>query len=183
MKTSLLFLLFLPFQSNALDYYVDQENPGILTVQGQIKEGESERFAEEVSTNDIHTVAFDSVGGNFMSSIKIGKFVREQKLNTIIYKNKKCSSACTYAFMGGVERTIDKDAKFAMHRPYFNEDMPGKYTEGYDIGVIASVAVATHLIKMGFDPLTANLHLLSKRLKTFTSVQQRDLNIITAKSR
>jgi hypothetical protein len=183
MRTSLLFLLFLPFQSNALEYYVDQKNPGMLTVQGQIKGDESKRFVEEVLTNDIHTVAFDSMGGNFMSSIKIGKFIREQQLNTIIPKNKKCSSACTYAFMGGVERTIDKGATFAMHRPYFSEDMPGKYIEGYDVGVIASVTVATHLIKMGFNPLTANLHLLSKRLTTFTSSQQRDLNIITAKSK
>jgi len=180
MKIFLPLLLLLSFQSNALEYYLDEKYPGILTVQGEFNQDDVNRFTKQVLTNDVHTVVFNSTGGNFMSSIKIGKFIREQQLNTFIPKNKKCSSACTYAFMGGVERTIDKDAKFAMHRPYFNEDMPVKYTEGYDIGVITSVTVATYLIKMGLDPLTASLHLIGKKLAYFSPKQQADLNIITA---
>lgn len=180
MKIFLPLLLLLSFQSNALEYYLDEKYPGILTVHGEFTQGDTNEFIKQILENNVHTVEFDSTGGNFMASIRIGKFIREQQLNTFIPKNKKCSSACTYAFMGGVERTIDKDAKFAMHRPYFNEDMSGKYTEGYDIGVITTVTVTTYLIKMGLDPLTASLHLISKKLAHFSPKQQADLNIISA---
>jgi hypothetical protein len=180
MKIFLPLLLLLSFQSNALEYYLDEKSPGILTVQGEFNQDDVNRFTKQVLTNDVHTVVFNSTGGDFMVSIKIGKFVREQNLNTLISDNKSCVSACAYAFMGGVERTVDKDARFAMHRPYFNESIPGSYNEGYDTGIVASVMVTTYLIKMGLDPLTASLHLIGKKLVRFSPKQQADLNIITA---
>jgi hypothetical protein len=181
MKTLLLFLLFIPLHLSALEYYTNEKTPGVLLVEGTIQQSEVDEFSAQVLAKDVHTVSFNSTGGNFITSVRIGKFLREMNINTTILNGNRCSSACTYAFMGGAERSIEDGAKFAMHRPYFKEDMTGTYIEGYDVGVILSVTATTHLIRMGFDPVTANLHLMSKRLKTFTSVQQRDLSIITAR--
>jgi hypothetical protein len=180
MKT-LLLLLLLPFHLSALEYYTDEKTPGVLLVEGIIQQGEVNEFSAQVLEKDLHTVSFDSNGGHFMSSIKIGKFLREQNINTTILNGNRCSSACTYAFMGGAERSIEDGAKFAMHRPYFDEDTTGTYTEGYDVGVVLSVIVATHLIRMGFDPATANLHLMSKKFRIFNPTQLKELSIVTAK--
>jgi len=181
MKTLLLFLLLLPFHLNALEYYADEKTPGVLLVEGTIQQGEVNEFSAQVLEKDVHTVSFDSIGGNFIASIRIGKFLREQNINTTVLDGNRCSSACTYAFMGGAERSIEDGAKFVMHRPYFNKDMTGTYIEGYDVGVILSVTATTHLIRMGFDPVAANLHLMSKEFRTFNPTQLKDLSIITAR--
>jgi hypothetical protein len=66
-----------------------------------------------------------------------------------------------------------------MHRPFFNEEMPGNYNEGYNAGIITSVMVVVYLIEMGLDSLTASLHLINKQLAHFDQEQQKNLNIIT----
>jgi hypothetical protein len=175
--TTLFFVL--SSQCNALEYFVNAEYPGVLLVQGKFEPDDTVKLTSEVLSNQIHTIMLNSEGGNLVSSIEIGYFIREQKLNTLIPENGYCFSACTYAFMGGVERTIDGDAKFAMHRPFFNEEMPGNYNEGYNAGIITSVMVVVYLIEMGLDSLTASLHLINKQLAHFDQEQQKNLNIIT----
>jgi hypothetical protein len=66
-----------------------------------------------------------------------------------------------------------------MHRPYFAGDIDGKYTDGYNAGIVTSVMVVTYLIEMGLDPLTSTLHLINKELAHFNPTQQLELNIIT----
>jgi hypothetical protein len=180
MRILLLFLL-ISFQSNALEYFVNEEYPGVLLVEGKFNKKDSVRFNKEVLSNDIHTIMFSSQGGNLVSAIEIGYFIREQKLNTIIPENGHCYSACSYAFMGGVDRSIDGDAPFAMHRPFFDEEITGKYNDGYDAGVVISVMVVTYLIEMGLDPLTSILHLINKELAYFSAKQQKEFDIITAR--
>ena len=175
-----LLVLLISFQCNALEYYTNENYPGILLVQGKFLPSDPTEFAAQVSENEVHTIMLSSIGGNMVASIEIGYFIREQKLNTLVPEEGHCYSACTYAFMGGVERTIDGEAKFAMHRPFFNEEMPGMYNEGYNAGIITSVMIVTFLIEMGLDPLTSGLHLINKDLAYFSRTQQKELNIITS---
>ncbi len=172
--------VFASLQINALEYFTNEKYPGVLLVQGKFELPDADEFSRQVLQNDIVMVMLDSVGGNLVTSIEIGYFIREKGLNTLVPTNGVCYSACTYAFMGGVERSIDDNAPFAMHRPYFDEEMDGKYNVGYDAGIVTSVMVVTYLIEMGLDPLTASLHLINKELAHFNPTQQLELNITTS---
>jgi len=182
MKVFLLLLAMLcPLCSNALEYYTNEEYPGVLLITGLIIQGDIGDFKNQISENDIHTVMMNSDGGNLVTSIEMGYYIRENNIRTIVPENGSCYSACTYAFMGGVERSIDGDAPFAMHRPYLSEEVEGTYNNGYKAGILTSVMVTTYLIEMGLDPLTATLHLLNEQLAHFSKEQQKNLNIITAR--
>jgi hypothetical protein len=172
--------VFASLQISALEYVTNEKYPGVLLVQGKFELPDADEFPRQVLQNDIEMVMLDSVGGNLVSSIEIGYFIREKGLNTLVSANGACYSACTYAFMGGVERSIDDNAPFAMHRPYFGEEMDGKYTDGYNSGIVTSVMIVSYLIEMGLNPLTASLHLLNENLAHFSPAQQMELNIITA---
>jgi hypothetical protein len=174
-----LIITFTSLQINALEYFTNEKYPGVLLAQGRFEPSDADEFSRQVLQNDIEMVMFDSVGGNLVTSIEIGYFIREKGINTLVPANGVCYSACTYAFMGGVERSIDGDAPFAMHRPFFNGEMPGKYNEGYNAGIVTSIMIVTYLIEMGLDPLTSTLHLINKELAHFNPTQQLELNIIT----
>lgn len=179
-KIILIAFVLYPLCINALNYFTNDTYPGILLVEGVFEPNDVEGvsiYIEEVPT--IHTVMLNSRGGNLFSSIEVGNLIRENGIATLVPENGICYSACTYAFMGGLARTIGEGASFAMHRPYFSEEMDGKYTDGYNSGIITSVMVVSYLIEMGLDPLTASFHLLSKDLAHFTPRQQKELNIIT----
>jgi hypothetical protein len=178
--TLTLFTLLTSLQINALEYFTNEEYPNVLLAQGTFERGDIIEFTSQVLHNDIETIMLDSGGGNLVSSIEIGYFIREQNINTLVPSQGSCYSACTYAFMGGIFRSIDDNAPFAMHRPYFGNEVVGEYTDGYNSGIITSVMIVTYLIEMGLDPLTASLHLLNERLTHFTQTQQLELNIITA---
>jgi hypothetical protein len=177
-----LITVFASLQINALEYFTNEKYPGVLLVQGTFELPDADEFSQQVLQNDIEMVMLDSVGGNLVTSIEIGYFIRERELNTLVPANGVCYSACTYAFMGGVERSIDGNSPFAMHRPYFVDDIAGEYIAGYNAGIVTSVMVITYLIEMGLDPLTASLHLINEELAHFNQEQQRTLNIITETS-
>jgi len=174
-------LALCPLCSYALSFHTNTEYPGILLLTDEFVKGDFETFKYHLSKEtDIDTIMLDSNGGNMMESLNIGFTIRESGLNTIITEDSKCYSACTYAFMGGVKRTIETGAPFAMHRPFFIKQLPGRYNDGYNSGIDVSIIVSTYLIEMGMDPLVAVLHLMNKDLAHFDITQQLELNIITA---
>jgi hypothetical protein len=180
-KPLVLILGLCPLCSYALSFYVNANYPNMLLVEDTFEIGDVDLMLLHLSDNKIDTILFNSEGGNMVESLAIGSLIRDYKLNTIVPINAYCYSACTYAFMGGVERTIDVSAEFAMHRPFFNEEMPGMYNEGYNSGIITSVLISSYLIEMGLEPNIAIFHLLSKKLKYFNTSEQKELNIITAR--
>lgn len=72
----------------------------------------------------IYWIAFDSEGGNLAAALELGRLLRRENLRTTV-KNEhckdaflcddademvpkaRCSSACAYAFLGGIERRLD----------------------------------------------------------------------------
>jgi hypothetical protein len=51
-------------------------------------------------------IEFNSPGGNLGAGLQIGLAIRELGLATRVPDGKSCASACTYAFLGGVERRV-----------------------------------------------------------------------------
>jgi hypothetical protein len=76
---------------------------------------------DKVNTEGLH-VKHDSViinnspGGNVETAKKISRIIRKNKLSTWVPKDKYCSSACLYVFIGGICRM--GQGKIGVHRGF-----------------------------------------------------------------
>lgn len=76
-------------------------------------------------------IRFNSAGGSVLGSIRLGFAIRDEGLETevggyysefssgeekIISRKPKCVSACVYAFVGGVKRSVHPNGTFAVHQ-------------------------------------------------------------------
>lgn len=139
---------------------------------GRIDETTPSRLAEAIRRPDAHQILFHSTGGSLEAGLEIGRIIRENGLNTSIGKPVwfpttarngetlygwaeiepgECSSACAYAFLGGVRRDLAY-GQLGFHRfsPNDNGTLPG--SGGIIAGQIVSSVIVEYLSEMGIDP-------------------------------
>ncbi len=82
-----------------------------LSVIGQIFDETADEFQKIIddiksTKKKLHLdmVHFNSRGGSFSASLEIGRAIRAERLNTFISSDAICHSACTIAFIGGIQR-------------------------------------------------------------------------------
>jgi hypothetical protein len=77
-----------------------------------------------------------SPGGDLVGAIEMGKLIRARGLSVVAHG--LCASACTYMVMGGVNRVVTRDARYAVHQffdpratdqaqPYYSPEMMSAY--------------------------------------------------------
>jgi len=64
-------------------------------------------------------VFLNSLGGDLLAAMKIGKALRNVRAWVWVDKSAECASACVFILAGGVERNIVPGARVRIHRPYF----------------------------------------------------------------
>jgi hypothetical protein len=87
-----------------------------------------ERFLESRKIARGGIVVLNSEGGNLMESLRLGNEIRSAGLATTVRDYDRtsdsfrdggaCASACAYAFLGGVERTVGKGGRIGVHQIY-----------------------------------------------------------------
>jgi len=129
-----LLLIFLVFFSNIsladvtlkkLDEYDKFHRQYVLLYLSESIEVEDAKVFQEaidkINTEGLH-VKYDSVvinnsnGGNVVAAKKISRIIRKNKLSTWVPKDKYCSSACLYVFIGGICRM--GQGKIGVHRGF-----------------------------------------------------------------
>ena len=69
---------------------------------------------------------FDSPGGSMTAAIRLGELLRNLKVRTIVGRGfvrngevevepGRCASACVFAFLGGVTRSMPKNSRLGVH--------------------------------------------------------------------
>ncbi len=98
----------------------------MLKVSGEIRENTLDDFKKVIdevkSTNKklhLNMVHFDSIGGSGTVAVEISRIIRSEGLNTFVASDDICHSACTYAFIGGVQRYAF--GKFGVHNTTFTD--------------------------------------------------------------
>jgi hypothetical protein len=127
----------------------------VLLVAGSIEAGDALRFLSHVENLDEppRTVALHSPGGRVAEAQRIGRFIREQGLSTLIVPDAACLSSCPYMLAGGVERTVSRTAWVGLHQHYHDERtiLPAFLAvQGIQDGQGDTLA---YLGEMGIDPL------------------------------
>jgi hypothetical protein len=62
----------------------------------------------------------DSIGGDILAAMRIGRLVRKLEGRTTVAARAKCHSACALIFIAGVERI--SVGEIGLHRPYLDTD-------------------------------------------------------------
>ena len=104
-------------EARALTFKVDRhDGQRVLVAQGKIAQGDARTLREWLRKDpDIQEILFNSPGGIFKEGIKIGRTLRDLDRVTRVPGKAMCASACVWAFMGGVLRFADEDAKLGVH--------------------------------------------------------------------
>ena len=84
----------------------------LLYISESIEKEDAKAFQDaidKINTEGLHVkydsvVINDSIGGNVETAKKISRIIRKNKLSTWVPKDKYCSSACLYVFVGGICR-------------------------------------------------------------------------------
>jgi hypothetical protein len=117
-------------------------------------------------------VRLNSPGGSLVGGIALGELFRARGISTEVGSSLPipqptepgladrspgiCASACAYAYLGGVERNLDEDAKLGFHRFYQEnslEQPSAKLFTGQDLGnaQMITAALTLYTLKMGVD--------------------------------
>lgn len=109
-----------------------------LLASGEIDADAAERLGHILDTNVYGTIAFDSPGGNLQGGLALGVLIRDRGIHTRVaaayfeealvegggseirtrVNGAGCFSACAYAFMGGVSRTLEEGGQIGVHQFY-----------------------------------------------------------------
>lgn len=86
-----------------------------ITVRGSIELGITRRLGELIAANPgTRLLVIESDGGNIYEARGVARLLRENAMASLV--DRSCTSACTTAFIGGVKRSMKRDARIGFHQ-------------------------------------------------------------------
>lgn len=129
---------------------------GIVSAVGFIEAGTAIRFGEFIARlserGRIKTIYLHSPGGSVRDAIEMSRFIRENKMNTVITKHAYCASSCPLVFSGGVKRIMTKPAALGVHQIFTSDSAIGTLQQGVANAQAISAQAQQLLVEMGVDP-------------------------------
>lgn len=137
-----------------------------------------EDFLKTVTLSPEIPVVLDSKGGSIQGGLRLGEALRKAGASVTVGRSipvsaappggkglarhqliprlGRCFSSCTYAFLGGVKRTIPAGAAYGVHMFWPSEFLEGHLQRKYDFREIEraqrlSALIAVYIQKMGVD--------------------------------
>ncbi|WP_262299642.1 peptidoglycan-binding protein [Microvirga sesbaniae] len=87
----------------------------IVSVEGELNLRDEDAFTDKVLRLKDAVVMFDSIGGNLIAGIEIGKAIRLKGFSTLVPDDALCASACALAWLGGKTKWAGPEARIAFH--------------------------------------------------------------------
>lgn len=138
-----------------------------ILARGEIDKGAPERLKALLAHYDYTLViAFDSPGGSLSAGLELGALIRARGMNTevapeytaevltadeqsseivVVATNVGCFSACAYAFMGGVSRTLENGGRIGVHQ------FQGAQADGESVAQSITALISQYMLAMGVD--------------------------------
>lgn len=95
-----------------------------IEVRGEIRRGDASTIERLIRMNEencleggvLPAVVFNSHGGDVREAMLIGRAIRKSNMGTAVLRDSVCISACNFAFIGGITRSVI--GSFGIHRPF-----------------------------------------------------------------
>jgi hypothetical protein len=124
---------------------------GIL-INGEFEAGDEKKFANLAMSISDAIVVFNSVGGNLVTGIEIGKAIRLKGFDTLVPSHTRCASACALAWLGGQIRATSDGALIGFHAAFDRES--GEVTAA------GNAVIGAYLSQLGL-PTSAVIYITS----------------------
>lgn len=134
----------------------------------------------EIAASNATAVSFNSRGGNVDKAMACGKVIRALELPTFQTNKQECSSACVYAFMGGVER-IAGDGALGVHRSTVKQsEIPDAASAVAAVQEMTARIIA-YLEEMGVDPglMKVVLSVAHDEMRALTATEMEKYRVVT----
>ena len=162
----------------------------LLHADGLIVTGTAKEFASFVQSNRVTAavVILNSPGGLVSEALELGREIRAAGFDTEVWAQGgaaghpgECYSACTLAFLGGINRTIPKGSIFGVHR--FSSDAKLSPNEALDIGQIQMSEITEYAAYMGVSPkfVTEMVKSSASSINVLSQDELTSLRVITAR--
>lgn len=137
-----------------------QDGNSFIAISGSFLPTESldQELSREVARRSVAFVTFNSPGGSPYAAMRLGRTIRQLGLNTTQIKAAECSSACTLAFLGGLNRFAEAGSLGVHKASFVNPDAFGSQDA---VSLIQAMTgdIIGYLIEMGVDPSLMQLAL------------------------
>jgi hypothetical protein len=145
----------------------------LVIAKGEITGATPSRFDSFLETNQIDfgrrvTVVLSSPGGSLTGGLALGRLFRSNGLNTHIgqlvetdglatLSSGDCASACAYAFLGGIQRSIGDRSRFGVHQVSVQSDELVSFGSAVSETQNTLAAVAEYVERMGVSRELVNV--------------------------
>lgn len=103
------------------------EGAELITIIGDLKAGDEEKFRRLSIQYDKAVVALASDGGMLLPAIEIGKMIRIKEYSTVVLDDFECTSSCALIWVAGSKRLLAPKGRIGFHASY--TDVGGKKVE------------------------------------------------------
>ncbi len=93
----------------------------VVAIDGELRLGDEDTFAERVLRLKDAVVMFNSLGGNLIAGIEIGRAIRLKGFDTFVPDGMVCASACGLAWLGGRTLLAGPSARIGFHAAWVME--------------------------------------------------------------
>ncbi|MCJ9696623.1 PAN domain-containing protein [Rhizobium sp. PRIMUS64] len=147
---SAIVVLICAFQARAADVQIDQlkDDIYIISVVGEFKEGDDNRFKNLAISTNKAVVFLDSPGGLAGVGMEIGRTISIKGFSTAVAENTICASSCGLVWLAGKHRFITPTSKVGFHAVF--SDTSGQQT----VSSAGNALVGSYLQQLG---LSANV--------------------------
>jgi hypothetical protein len=158
---------------------------------GDITPGTTARLRDFLQRNRISegvlTLYLNSSGGSLGEGMTLGRFIRDRGMDTAVSTPHTlgrdaafCLSACSIAFLGGVQRYEPLSGRvLGVHRFYFTGE--GRPAQESDVAQVVSPRVVAYLREMGVDTgfFTEMTRAGREEINVLSAARMRELNVVT----
>lgn len=95
-----------------------------IYISGEFNENDDAKLRSVLETKNqqYKSISLSSPGGNLMAGLRIGELIRKYQLSTNVPSNSICASACGFAWLGGIKKTVEEKGNVGFHASYVIRD-------------------------------------------------------------
>ncbi|MBD8892441.1 hypothetical protein [Roseibium litorale] len=161
----------------------NRTNDGLsfIIVSGQFESNDDlSIFHHLVQTQHPKAVSFNSEGGSIIKAMELGRAIRQYGLSTLQLRMLQCASACSLAFMGGVER-IAEPGSIGVHKSSFSPDVSISTSAAVSLVQELTAEILDYMSEMGVNPKLMQLALKTEAydIRYLSGQEMSEFNLTT----
>ncbi|WP_245496964.1 hypothetical protein [Rhizobium ruizarguesonis] len=114
-------------------------------------EDDLSKFEDLVAGEHPTAVGFNSPGGSVVKALELGRLIRSAGLSTLQVRQSECASACSLAFMGGVNRFAEPGS-IGVHKSSFSDSEGVPVADAVSEIQQLTAEIIGYMTEMGVDP-------------------------------